>query len=172
MSEQNPVFLHATGEGRIQRLLRLGLGIGIHLPFMPFLGRQHFVLVILEAGIVLGAQEENDGVAMLLLPLCDGHHAVHARVEFLAGEEAEHVANIHDGMSRPRLHVMPTFRQQDLEAPLFTKEKRQAARIGMFVQAAPFCVGVLLGILQQAQECFGWLTFSMEFFKSSSWLQG
>lgn len=150
MSEQNSVFLHATGEGRIQRLLCMGLGIGSHLPFVPFLGRQRLVFVILEAGIVLGAQEEDDGIAMLLLPLRDGHHAVHARVKFLAGEKAEHIADIHDGMTGPRLHVMPTFRQQDLEAPLLTEEKRQAARIGMFVQAAAFGVGVLLGILQQA----------------------
>lgn len=149
-SHQNPVALHAAGEVRIQGLLGWGLGVGIDLALEPFLGRQHLVLVILEASVVLGAQEEDDGVAMLFLPLRDGYHAMHARVEPLARHEAERVGHVHDGVSRPRLDVMPTSSQQDLEAPLLAEEKRQTAGVGMFVQAESFRVGVLLGVPQQS----------------------
>lgn len=138
---------------------------------MPLLGRQDVALVILEDGIVLGAEEEDDGVAMLHLPPRDGLHAMHARVEPLAREEAEHVADVDDGVPGTRLHVMPPARQQDLESPLLAEEKRQAARVGVFVQAESLRVGVLLGVPQQAQERFGRLLFSMEVFESSSRLQ-
>lgn len=91
--------------------------------------------MIPEDGIVFGAHEVSDAIAMLLLPARHGQHAMHARVELLAGEEAEHVADINDGVTWPRLHVMPTSREQGLKAPLLGEEKGQGARIGMFVHA-------------------------------------
>lgn len=98
--------------------------------------------------IVLGSQEKNDGIALLLLPFRDGHHAMHARMKPLTGEEAEHVANIHNRMPWPWLHVMPTFFQQYLEAPLLAEEKRETAGIGMFMQAESFRVGILSRVAQ------------------------
>lgn len=169
--QQNPVALHAAGEGGVQGLLGLGLGVGGHLALVPFLGRQDLALVILEDGVVLGAEEEDDGVAMLQLAARDGLHAMHARVELLAREEAEHVADVDDGVPRPRLHVVPPARQQHLEPPLLAEEERQAARVGVLVQAESFRVGVLLGVPQQAQERFGRLLFSMQFFEPSARLQ-
>lgn len=127
--------------------------------------------MILEHGVVLGAQEEDDGVATFLLALRDGLDAVHARVEPVARHEAQHVPHVDDGVPRPRLDVVPAARQQHLQPPLLAEQDRQAARVGVFVQAEPFGVGVLLRVPQQAQERFGRLAFSVQFFEPSARLQ-
>lgn len=121
----------AGGEG-----LELGRGgEGEELLVVPLAGGDVAALGVGEHGLVLGAQEVGDGVAVL--GGVEGHDAVDARLHRVAGREPERVADVDDGHAVPGLDEAELLgsRGPHLEAPLLGEEEGERADVGVLLVA-------------------------------------
>lgn len=100
---------------------------------MPLAGGDVAALGVGEHGVVLGAQEVGDGVAVLAVVV--GHDAVDARLHGVARGEAQRVADVDDGGAGPRLDEAELAGSggPDLHAPLLAEEQRQRADVGVLL---------------------------------------
>jgi len=96
----------------------------------------------------------------------EGQDPVESRFETLAREEAECVANVDDGVARPRFHILPCAisRGEDLEAPLRCMEDRQRSYVGVHVLAD--LAGVLGSrrVVEEVQGALGALIIMVKVF--------
>lgn len=131
------LLLHATQDhGARGQGLDLGRAReGEELLVVPLAGGDVAALAVGEHGVVLGAQEVGDGVAVL----CgvQGHHAVDARLHRVAAGEAQRVAHVDDGHALLGLDEaeLLSARGTHLQTPLLGEEEGQRADVGVLLVA-------------------------------------
>lgn len=130
-------LLHAAGEDGIGPLDDVGGLVVEVFAIVPFAGGDGATVVVAEDGRVLGAQEIPHGQALLLVRSEGGDDAVDGGAKASAGEEAEGVAHVDDGVARFGEHAAPDLgaRREHLQARLVGEEDRQGPVVRVFVLA-------------------------------------
>lgn len=102
---------------------------------MPLAGGDEATLAVGEHGVVLGAQEVGDRVAVLGRVV--GHDPVDARLEGVVAREPERVADVDDGAALPGRDEPELLgsRRPHLQAPLLGEEQRQRADVRVLLVA-------------------------------------
>lgn len=137
-----------------------------HIKFgvMPLLRSEDPALTIRIRDRVLGAQEVRHAVAMFPLQARDGKDLVHGGLEPEAGQEAERVADVDDGVRGPARDEAPlvALGRQDLQPPLLGEEHGEAPEVGVLVVPDALAERVLLGIAEHGHGGEGGLAVAVE----------
>lgn len=136
----------------------------IKLLIMPCFGGDNTAVAISETRVVLRAQEISNAVSILQLQLAQRNDPVHSRAQTIAGEEAQSIAYVDDGVPLLRSYKAPTsgVSAQDLQSPRLAQEKRQRPEISMLVVSHSNINRLLFWVAEHGKSSQRWAVVAVK----------
>ena len=145
------------------------IGEGEELLVVPLSGGDISALAVGEHGLVLGAEEIGNRVAVL--GRVEGDHPVDARLHLVPARKPKRVPNVDDGAPFLGLDKskFPGSWWPDLEPPLFTEQEGERTDVGVLL-VSDLLVNGRIGwnVMHHGKSCSGWPVVAVGILKTCS----
>lgn len=130
------LILNAPCQNCAHPLLLVTLSINIKFVTEPLICLDDPALAVPEHGPMHWPREIRNTEAVLVLHLRNGDYTMQDRPQPEAGQEAETIAHVHDGVARLRANIVPAILngcRGDLQTPLLSEEERDTGDIRVLI---------------------------------------